>query len=459
MGKLFGTDGIRGRANLYPITCEIALKTGQAVGLLAQKTGQGAVVIGKDTRESGDMLESALAAGIACVGVDVLLAGVIPTPGVAYLSTCIEGVGAGIVISASHNPYHDNGIKIFGQGGVKLSDAQEAEIESHILEEKSVPRDKVGKISIISDSLNMYAGFLLKKFPFRKHDSQDKNRVKNSPSKIVSIKIVIDASNGAASSISHLVFNDQLFDVQFIHDRPNGININDNCGSQHTRDLKNRVLREGANIGLAFDGDADRLIAIDERGNEITGDGILAICAKFAKEKNQLKNNIVVSTTMSNIGLTKVLETLDIKHLKSDVGDRNVLGEMGRSGAVMGGEDSGHMIFLQDHTTGDGMLSALKLLEVMVETGNRLSDLASIMVVYPQVLMNVEVDASRPDFTRIEPIAKTIQEVENQLLGKGRVLIRYSGTQPLLRVMVEGPDEKQTQGFCEDICKAIRENI
>lgn len=453
MGKLFGTDGIRGRANLYPITCEIALKTGQAVGLLAQKTGQGTVVIGKDTRESGDMLESALAAGIASVGVDVLLAGVIPTPGVAYLSTCLEGVGAGIVISASHNPYHDNGIKIFGQGGIKLSDAQEEKIESHILgetEEKNVPRDNVGKISMISDSLNLYSGFLLSKFPFRKHDS----RIKNSP-----LKIIIDASNGAASSISHLVFNDRVFDVQFIHDTPNGININDNCGSQHTRDLKNRVLREGANIGLAFDGDADRLIALDECGNEITGDGILAVCAKFAKEKNQLKNNIVVSTIMSNIGLTKALESLDIKHLKSDVGDRKVLEEMGRSGSVMGGEDSGHMIFLEDHTTGDGMLSALKLLEVMVETGKDLSDLASIMVVYPQVLMNVEVDASRPDFNQIEPIAKTISEVEDQLNGKGRVLIRYSGTQPLLRVMVEGPDEKQTQDFCEQICKAIRENI
>lgn len=455
MGKLFGTDGIRGRANLYPITCEIALKTGQAVGLLAEKTGQRTVVIGKDTRESCDMLESALAAGIASVGVNVLLAGVIPTPGVAYLSTCIEGVGAGIVISASHNPYHDNGIKIFGQGGVKLSDAQEEEIESYILEEKSVPRDNVGKISIISDSLNLYTDFLLKKFPFRKHDS----RIKNSPFKIVPIKIIIDASNGAASNVSHLVFNDRLFDVQFIHDTPNGININDNCGSQHTRDLKDRVLREGANIGLAFDGDADRLIAIDEQGNEIAGDGILAVCAKFAKEQNQLKNNIVVSTTMSNIGLTKALEALDIIHLKSDVGDRKVLEEMNRTGAVMGGEDSGHMIFLEDHTTGDGILSALKLLEVMVETGKRLSDLASIMVVYPQILMNVEVDASRPDFTRIEPIAKTIREVENQLVGKGRVLIRYSGTQPLLRVMVEGPDETRTQGFCEEICKVIRKNI
>jgi len=450
MGKLFGTDGIRGRANIYPITCEIALKTGEAVGLLTKTSGQGAVVIGKDTRESGDMLESALAAGIASMGVDVLLAGVIPTPGVAHLSTCLEGVGAGIVISASHNPYHDNGIKIFRQGGVKLSDAQEEEIESHILGNEIVPRDRVGKISIISDSYIRYSNFLLEKFPFKKHTSETKtNR----------LKIIIDASNGAASSISHLVFNDQLFDVQFIHDTPDGININDNCGSQHTLDLKNKVLKEKADIGLAFDGDADRLIAIDDQGNEITGDRILAVCAKYAKENNRLNNNTVVSTTMSNIGLSKALESLDIIHLKSDVGDRKVLEEMDRSGAVMGGEDSGHMIFLQHHTTGDGMLTALKLLEVMVNTGQPLSELASIMVVYPQILMNVEVDASRPDFTRIEPIAQIIRKIEDQLLGKGRVLIRYSGTQPLLRVMVEGPDKDNTQHFCEEICRVIKENI
>ncbi len=450
MGKLFGTDGIRGRANLYPITCELALKTGQAVGLFAQKNG-GAIVIGKDTRESCDMLESALAAGIASVGVNVFLAGVIPTPGVAYLSTCIDGVGAGIVISASHNPYYDNGIKIFGQGGLKLSDVQEEEIESWILrEKKNVPRNTVGKISVISDACETYSRFLLGKFPFGKHDADGESN---------QIKVIIDASNGAASSISHLVFNDQLFDVQFIHDRPNGININDNCGSQHTQDLKDRVLKEKADIGLAFDGDADRLIAIDGKGNEITGDRILAICAKFAKEKNQLENNIVVSTTMSNIGLSKTLESLDIIHLKSDVGDRKVLEEMNRAGAVMGGEDSGHMLFLEDHTTGDGMLTALKLLEVMVDTGKSLFDLASIMVVYPQVLMNVEVDASRPDFNSIKPIAKTIQAIEDKLIGKGRVLIRYSGTQPLLRVMVEGPDEMETKGFCEEICGVIKENI
>jgi len=451
MGKLFGTDGIRGRANQHPITCEIALKTGQAVGLLTQRAGQKKVIIGKDPRQSSDMLESALASGIASAGVDVLLAGVIPTPGVAYLTCCLDGVGAGIVISASHNPFHDNGIKIFRQGGEKLSDAQEDEIESYILGSENVPRkNDVGKISMISNSLDLYSGFLLKKFPFKKLNSPVKNQ---------RLKIIIDTSNGAASTVCRQVFTRELFDVQFINDAPNGININDKCGSQHTRGLKDKVCQEKADLGLAFDGDADRLIAIDEKGNEITGDRILIICARFARENDRLKNNIVVSTIMSNIGLGKALEALDITHLKSEVGDRRVLEEMKRSGAVIGGEDSGHMLFLDDHTTGDGMLSALKLLEVMVETGKTLSDLASIMVVYPQVLMNVEVDVSRPDFNLIAPIARAIQNIEDKLAGKGRVLIRYSGTQPLLRVMVEGPDKDETMGFCQEICSVIKENI
>lgn len=445
MGRLFGTDGIRGRANVYPITCEIALKIGQAVGLLTRKAGRKQVVIGKDTRISGDMLESALAAGLASVGVEAMLAGVIPTPGVAFLTSRLEGSGAGIVISASHNPYDDNGIKIFSQEGTKLSDAQEEYIESHILDNEMVLSDVgPGRISRISDGVEAYSRFLLEKFSF---DGE------------IPIKIIIDASNGAAAFASHQVFTQYGFDVQFIHDRPDGININDQCGSQHTQDLAEKVIEKKADIGLAFDGDADRLIAVDEQGNEITGDRILAICAKHAQAKGQLKNNIVVSTIMSNVGLGKALEVLDIIHLKSDVGDRKVLEEMKRSGAVMGGEDSGHMLFLEEHTTGDGMLTALKLLEVMQDTGESLSSLASIMKVYPQVLMNVQVDASRPDFNCIEPIVQAIQGVETQLSDKGRVLIRYSGTQPLLRVMVEGPDKAQTQAMCEHLCRVIRENM
>lgn len=445
MGTLFGTDGIRGRANQYPITCEIALKTGRAVGLFTQDSGNGAVIIGKDTRISGDMLESALAAGIASTGVDVFLAGVIPTPGVACLCRAVKGTGAGIVISASHNPYQDNGIKIFDPGGAKLSDEEEAKIEAYILHNENVPQGRVGKITPLSDSLDRYATFLLAGFPFKKLHKR--------------LKLIIDCSNGAASKIGHQVFHDGLFDARFIHDAPDGKNINDNCGSQHTQDLQEQVLKEKADIGLAFDGDADRLIVVDEKGCEITGDRILAICARFAQERNQLKNNIVVSTIMSNIGLSQTLAALGVQHIKSDVGDRKVLEEMKRTGAVMGGEDSGHMIFLDHHTTGDGMLSALKLLEVMIETDQRLSRLASVMTVFPQVLMNVKVNESRPDFMKIASIADTIQTIEKKLGHQGRVLIRYSGTQPLLRVMVEGPEQTTTEHYCREICRSIKENI
>jgi len=445
MGKLFGTDGIRGVANKYPITCEIALKTGRAVGQFTKESGYKSVIIGKDTRISGDMLEGALTAGIASTGIDVLNAGVIPTPGVAYLCASIKQAGAGIVISASHNPYQDNGIKIFKHGGVKLTDDQENQIEDYILNSKDVPQGSVGKISLISDSLERYASFLLEKFPFKKQDKR--------------LKLIIDCSNGAASKIGHLVFNDKLFDTLFIFSSPDGKNINHGCGSQHTDKLKKLVLREKVDIGLAFDGDADRLIAVDEKGCEITGDRVLAICAKFAQQKKRLKNNIVVSTIMSNIGLGQALDSLGIQHIKSDVGDRKVLEEMKKSGAIMGGEDSGHMIFLDNHTTGDGMLTALRLLEVMLETHQSLSSLSSVMTVYPQVLMNVKVNTSRPDFTKNSIIADTIQSIEASLGDKGRVLIRYSGTQPLLRVMVEGPEQILIEKYCLDICESIKANL
>ena len=442
MGILFGTDGIRGLANTYPITCEVALKTGQAIGFFTKKNGHAAVIIGKDTRISGDMLESALAAGIASTGVDVLLAGVIPTPGVAYLCSVIHNAGAGIVISASHNPYQDNGIKVFKAGGEKLSDKQEDKIEDYILNSNIVPQGNVGKIAVISDSLKKYADFLLEKFPLKELNKR--------------LKLIIDCSNGSASKISHMVFNDTLFHAQFLFDSPDGKNINRACGSQHTTELKKQVVIEKADIGLAFDGDADRLIAVDERGNEITGDRIVAICAKFAKQRGKLNKNIVVSTIMSNIGLSKMLDNLDIQHLKSDVGDRKLLYQMKKSGAVIGGEDSGHIIFLDSHTTGDGMLSALKLLEVMIETNESLSSLSSVMKVYPQVLKNVEIPLSCPDLMQNNLIVDTIKEVEGNLGDKGRVLIRYSGTQPLLRVMVEGPDQALIETYCLAICDSIK---
>ncbi len=446
MGTLFGTDGIRGVANQHPITCEVALKTGRAMGLFIQKNGYNSVVIGKDTRISGDMLESALAAGIASTGADVLLAGVIPTPGVAYLCSDIDTVGAGIVISASHNPYEDNGIKIFKRGGIKLSDEEEKKVENYILSEsEKLPVGQVGKISSIENGLQRYAQFLLNKFTDISNGKK--------------LKLVIDCSNGAASKIARLIFNEELFDSVFIYDAPDGKNINNNCGSQHTEDLANLVLGEKADAGLAFDGDADRLIAIDEKGNQITGDQILAICAKFAKDQNRLKKQILVSTIMSNVGLTQALDRLGIEHIKAGVGDRKVLEEMKKYGAVIGGEDSGHMIFLDEHSTGDGMLSALKLLEVMVSTREKLSDLASVMTVFPQVLMNVEVDSNRPDFNKNRIVADTIKRVETRLGVKGRVLIRYSGTQPLLRVMVEGPEQEMVESYCTEICQSIEKHL
>ncbi len=403
------------------------------------------MIIGKDTRISGDMLESALAAGVASTGIDVLLAGIIPTPGVAYLCSVLKGAGAGIVISASHNPYQDNGIKIFKQGGEKLSDDEETQIEDYILNAGNVPQGSVGKITIISEGLEKYSDFLLAGFPFKKLDKK--------------LKLIIDSSNGAASKIAHTVFNDKLFDVQFIYDSPDGKNINNDCGSQHTQELQRLVVQKKADIGIALDGDADRFIAVDEKGNEITGDSILAVCTKFAKEQGNLKKNIVVSTIMSNIGLSKTFDGLGIHHIRTDVGDRKVLKEMKESGAVIGGEDSGHMIFLDYHSTGDGMLSALRLLEVMIKTGQSLYSLASIMTVYPQVLRNVAVDASRPDFMKIKMIADTIKTVERKLADKGRVLIRYSGTQPLLRVMVEGPDQGVVERYCFDICQSIKKSF
>jgi phosphoglucosamine mutase len=391
------------------------------------------------------MIESALTAGIASAGVDVMITGVLPTPGVAYLSRAIESCGAGIMISASHNPYYDNGIKIFQKGGMKLSDEQEADLEKMILGPPIELPSKIGTIVSVDDAQERYAQFLVKKFNF-----QNKQR---------KLKLVIDTANGAASFCASKIFTPDIFDVSFIHNTPNGININEECGSQHTKDLSDHVRKVNADIGLAFDGDADRLIAVDETGRQITGDTLLAVLAKFAKQTGKLGNNIVVSTVMSNVGFGNALAQLDIKHEITGVGDRKVLERMQQTGAVMGGEDSGHMIFLDEQTTGDGALSALKLIEVMLETQRPLSELSRVMTVYPQVLINVKVDASRPDFMKVPIVADTIKEVESQLGSQGRVLVRYSGTQPLLRVMVEGPEENLTRQCCEKICQTIKKSL
>ena len=478
MKELFGTDGIRGVANSYPMTVEMAVNTGVAIAKYVKQEGYRCVVIGRDTRLSGQMLESALAAGITSQGVDVLIAGVIPTPAVAFLLSAFnqmetdrsqagvsgaeeitgEGdvLGAAIMISASHNPWQDNGIKIFKRGGWKLSDDEEKNIELMIFfstlseqVEGQEGTNDIGKIYYIKNSEKIYCDFLKRCFCIKRADF---THYRNTP-----LKIVVDCSNGAASVVAPMLFgNPSLFDANFIFNSPDGKNINHQCGSQHTETLSRNVVESGADIGLAFDGDADRLIAIDETGAVITGDRILAICAAHAKEKGTLDNNRVVSTVMSNIGLARTLESLGVEHLITGVGDREVLQKMVESGAVMGGEDSGHMIFSQYHTTGDGLLTSLRLIDVMIDTGKSLSELASIMKVYPQVLMNVEVNASRPDFMAVKEIADEIGAVEAELGADGRVLVRYSGTQPLLRVMVEGPEESKTRDCCERICNKIR---
>lgn len=471
MKKLFGTDGIRGVANQYPMTPLMAMKTGMAVATFVKDNGYRAIVIGKDTRMSGDMIESALAAGITSAGIDALICGVIPTPGVAFLTADIGDAGAGIVISASHNPWQDNGIKLFNSAGKKLADREEERLETEILSctmdildshngqapegktasgQNSDSRVLVGRVRKINDSLDRYAQFLRSGFiPFT---CDEKNRKKH-------FKIVVDCSHGAASCIATKVFDHEMFDATIIFNSPDGKNINESCGSQHTDILAEMVLREKADVGLAFDGDADRLIAIDEKGDKITGDGILAVCAKHALDQGELVPSLVVSTVMSNIGLSKALNSLGIEHQITAVGDREVVKKMAESGGLMGGEDSGHMIFSKYHTTGDGLMTALRLIEVMAHTGVALSELASIMTVYPQVLMNVTVNDSSADFMAIPEIAREIRTIERALDKNGRVLVRYSGTQPLLRVMVEGPDLQTTHEYCGRICDRIREKM
>ncbi|MBU4420305.1 MAG: phosphoglucosamine mutase [Proteobacteria bacterium] len=448
MGKLFGTDGIRGLANEYPMTPEMAMKVGRAVAYFfgRKKGNRSKIIIGKDTRISGYMLEYALVSGVCSMGADACLAGVLPTPGIAYITASTDA-DAGIVISASHNPFYDNGIKIFNRDGFKLSDEKEAEIESILLgdEISSISRNvrMAGGVYRTDDAGQNYIDFLLSKV--------QENFCQG-------MRIVIDCSNGATYKVAPELFFRLGAEVETLFNDPDGKNINENCGSENTSELRKIVLEKRADIGIAFDGDGDRLIAVDEKGNIITGDKILAICAKIMKKKDQLKNNTVVSTVMSNMGLGIALEDMGIKNIKAKVGDRYVLASMIHSGAVLGGEDSGHMIFLDHQTTGDGILTALKLLEALKDESKPLSELSKIMDVFPQVLINVEVK-NKPDILSIPKINETIKAVEKNLAEKGRVLVRYSGTQPLCRVMVEGPTLKLTKKYCQEIADKVKEQI
>lgn len=445
---LFGTDGIRGVANNYPITSEIMINVGRAiVSSIANGSENKRIIIGKDTRISCDMIETAIASGICSMNGDAFLAGVIPTPGIAYLAAS-EKFDAGVVISASHNPYYDNGIKIFNSKGFKLSDLLEKEIEHKVLDEENIFNNlqskDIGSVYNYDKAEKIYLNFLKQTLP-------QKYSLKG-------LKLVIDCANGATCHIAPMFFKELGADVEILFASPDGKNINDQCGSQHTETLRKTVLRLNADIGLAFDGDGDRLIAVDEKGHTITGDQILAVCAKYLKEKGQLVNNIVVSTVMSNVGFRQALKKMAINNIIADVGDRYVLEQMIKNNAVIGGEDSGHMIFLNDHTSGDGILSAIKLIQVIKDTAKPLSELVKIMTVYPQILLNVPVK-QKVKIDDIQEISDAIKKVETCLKDQGRVLVRYSGTQPLCRVMVEGPDKRDTHRFCQDIADVISMKI
>jgi phosphoglucosamine mutase len=448
MGKLFGTDGVRGVANEYPMTAEMAMNIGRSTAYLFKRKGHTPrIIIGKDTRISGYMLESALVSGICSMGVNALLVGPLPTPGIAFATSSMRA-DAGIVISASHNPFQDNGIKIFSSDGFKLADERELEIEklifSNTIDALRPSPSELGKAYRIDDARGRYIVFLKNSFP--------------KEYTLEGTKVVLDCAHGATYRVAPDTFFELGADVSSLFDEPNGENINANCGSQHPEALIEEVVKRKADVGFAFDGDGDRLIAVDEKGSILTGDQVMAICAKEMKKEGRLGNNLLVSTVMSNIGLGIALKELGIEHAVTKVGDRYVLEEMQTKGASIGGEESGHVIFLNHHTTGDGIITALQVLAVMTKLQKPLSELAKIMTVFPQRLINVDVK-SKPELSTIPEIDEVIRDVEEQLGDAGRVLVRYSGTQSMCRVMVEGPTPEDTERYCRQIAEVIREKL
>jgi phosphoglucosamine mutase len=435
-------------ANEYPMTAEMALNIGRATAHLFKRKGHiPSIIVGKDTRISGYMFESAIISGICSMGVNAISVGVIPTPGIAFLTSSMRA-DAGIVISASHNPLQDNGIKIFSGDGFKLPDEKELAIEDLILANDiqklhPAPGD-LGKVYRMDDARGRYIVFLKHSFP--------KELI------LEGSRIVLDCANGATYKVAPETLFELGAEVITLFDRPDGKNINVNCGSQYPERLAEEVVKRKADVGFAFDGDGDRVIAVDEKGKVLTGDQILAICTNSIKKEGKLANNLVIRTIMSNIGLSIALQKLGIDSVLTKVGDRYVIEEMLNRGAVVGGEDSGHLIFRQHHTTGDGIITALQILTALKKEGTRLSELAKIMTVFPQVLINVDVK-TRPDISGVPEIVKIIKDVESALGPKGRVLVRYSGTQNMCRVMVEGPTQEETERYCQQIAAVVQKAI
>ena len=449
MGRMFGTDGVRGVANIHPMTPEMALAIGRAAAYICRKRSrkQPVIVIGKDTRLSCDILEAALATGVCSMGGNALLAGVLPTPGVACITRSLWA-DAGMVVSASHNPFEDNGIKIFSRNGFKLPDDEEDEIENLITSGKigeTVPTGaEIGRMRRIKDAPVRYIAFCKNTF----HENLD----------LEGINITVDCANGATYKTAPAVLRELGANVESIHCSPDGANINKNCGSQHTEDLSVRVRESRADLGLAFDGDGDRLIAVDEKGNCLTGDHIMAICARLYKDIGLLNNNLVIVTVMSNFGFFATMRNLGIETGISNVGDRYVVDMMQEKNAILGGEESGHVIFLNHHTSGDGTITALQLLWAMRHYGQPLSELAKIMSLSPQRIVNVTV-TRKPPLEEITALQEAIRAAEAELGDSGRVLIRYSGTQSMCRVMVEGPTREMTDRLAGSLAGAVGINI
>ena len=444
MRKYFGTDGIRGIAG-ESLTADLSFKVGKALGkLLTEKIEHPKVIIGRDTRISCDMIEQALTAGLTSTGVNVMTVGTIPTPAIAYLTKTIE-TDSGIMISASHNPYQDNGIKIFGPDGFKLTDNQELEIE-HLIDNtdeiKNASFEKIGKLYSGNELTQKYV-----------------QHIKQSISGDLSgIKIALDCANGATTGVAPFIFGDLEADIETIGCKPNGININDNVGSTKIDTIANFVKENNVDVGFAFDGDGDRVLAVDSKGNIVDGDKIMFILAKHLKEQGELKDNMVVSTVMSNIGFYKAIEENGLQSVKTAVGDRYVVEEMRNNGYSLGGEQSGHIILMNYATTGDGILTAVKLADIIKTSGKSLEELAGEVSIYPQKLVNIKVIDKKSAMEDVEILAEC-EKVEKELEGNGRILLRASGTENLIRVMVEASSDELTDKYCEQVAKIVREKF
>ena len=446
--RLFGTDGVRGVANIEPMTSEMALQLGRAIAyIFKQEARRHRIVIGKDTRLSGYMLESAMMAGICSMGVDALMVGPLPTPGIAFITSSMRA-DAGVVISASHNPYQDNGIKFFSRDGLKLPDDLELKIEQFIFENHDPSHRptarEVGKAYRVDDAVGRDVVFAKNTFP--KELTLD------------GLKIAVDCANGAAYKVAPSVFYELGAEVITTGVSPDGENINHECGALYPEKVASLVRATGAHVGFALDGDGDRCIMVDERGNVLDGDYILAICASGMLKEGTLKGNTVVSTIMSNSGFEEAIRNAGGKVIRTAVGDRYVVEEMLRGGYNLGGEQSGHIIYLDHTTTGDGVISGLQVLKMMVQEGKPLSELAKVMTTYPQILLNVKV-REKKDLGSIPAVAKALKDVEEKLKDKGRAFIRYSGTEPLARITIEGERKEEIAAMASELAEVLKKEI